>query len=204
MLKIGLTGGMGVGKTTILREFEKLGTPIYMMDNRLKTLIKENEELRTKLTEFLGPNVFDENNEYNRKYVSEVIFNDRVKKADLCLIFDRYLKDDLYAFYDNNKQESYVVVESAVFYEYDMDNLVDFMVGVNANFEVRMSRIKARDLDQDEKQIMAKINNQIPQEEKMGKCDIVIENGGDVNVAEIKKIHDLFTKIDNLKRIIFG
>lgn len=200
MLKIGLTGGMGVGKTTILKEFEKLDVPTYVMDDRLKTLIKENKELRVKLIEFLGPNVFDENNEYNRKYVAEVIFNDKVKKVDLALIFDRYLKDDIYAFYNKYWYKSYVLVESAIFFEYDMDDLVDFMIGVNAGSEVRMARIRARDLGQDETQIMAKIKNQMPQDEKMKYCDVVIENDGEVNVAEIKRLHRFFNKIHNLNR----
>jgi dephospho-CoA kinase len=198
MLKIGLTGNIGAGKTAILNEFKKLGVPVYVMDDRLKKLIKEDDVLRKKLIDFLGPNVFDENNEYNRKYVAKVIFNDPIKKADLGLLFFRHLTTDIDSFCKKSiriASVTHVIIESAVFFEYNIEYFVNLMVGVKADDDIRLARAIARDSDQTKEEIMAKIKNQLPQDEKMAMCDFVIENSGDINIDEIQRLHSLFRKI---------
>jgi len=197
MIKIGITGGIGVGKSTITKEFESLGIKTYIMDARVRYLIHNITELRFKLINLFGNNVFLSDGAYNNKLVANVVFNNDVQLHKLTHIIEEYLIVDYNYFFELNKDLPYVIVESAYFYENHIDNIVDFMIGVHASFPVRMERVQKRDnISYDD--VMCKIHKQMNQTDKLFLCDFLIDNNESYDKNEIIKLDKLFKKINSL------
>lgn len=186
----------------MVKAFEQLGRPVYIMDEKIKELIKTDEQLRSRIKILLGDESFNEDGTYNTKYVGSIIFNDMEKREILASTIGESLMPDMRSFYGEVSKAPYVVVESTYFHEYKMTNLVDIMVGVHASEMIRHVRVQLRDKNLSYNEIVKRFASQMDQDSKMDLCDVVINNNSDngIDMNEINKWDKLFRKISTIKQ----
>lgn len=173
MLRIGLTGGIGSGKSTIARMFEVLGVPVYYADKASKKLYNTDKELMAALKQHFGEDIYIDG-EINKTRLAEIVFNDEKKLALLnSLVHPPTIRD---AEKWMSKQNSpYVVKEAALLFESGSVASLDYVIGVKAPVALRIKRVMDRDgVTRDE--VMRRINRQIDEEIKMKLCDFIIQN----------------------------
>lgn len=184
---IGLTGGIGSGKTTVAAMFEALNVPVYIADVEAKKLTNSSKIIRRKLIQLLGKKAYL-NNELNRPFVAEKIFNDSNLLAAVNAIihpkvashFKRWIK---------KQQAPYCIKEAAILFENGSYKDCDITILITAPKDIRIKRVLARD-ETTQNAVLARMNNQWSDEQKIALADIVIENI-DFSNTEIlvKKIH---------------
>lgn len=189
MITIGLTGGIGSGKTTIAQWFQEKGIPVYNSDLEAKKLMNENEDLIQQLIELFGDETY-KNGEYNRSYVASKVFNDKELLNQLNAIvhpavfkhFDEWL---------DNQNSSFVVKEAAILFESGSYKDCDYIISVIADEEIRIDRVAKRD-QLNEDQIRDRMKSQWTDEQRIEKSDFIIENNKDLNVLklEFEKVYD--------------
>ncbi|HZK63375.1 MAG TPA: dephospho-CoA kinase [Puia sp.] len=189
MLKIGLTGGIGSGKTTVAQIFEVLGIPVYHADEAAKKLMNENPELKKGIISRFGAGAYPDG-KLDRRYLAELVFSDPEKLSRLNeMVHPVTLHDaDLWM----RKQHSpYVVKEAAIIFEANLRSFYDFVIGVAAPESLRIERVMKRDRSTREK-VLLRIRQQMDEEEKMRLCDFVIVNDEQQGILpQVLKIHEL-------------
>ncbi len=172
-LRVGLTGGIGSGKSVVAKIFETLSVPVYYADDAAKRVMNENVGLRKELIRHFGEESYINNN-LNRKYISSQVFGNP-EKLDLLnsLVHPLTLADaDAWM---SLQTAPYVIKEAALIFESDAWKHLDKVIGVNAPFELRMKRAMQRD-GLSAGQVQARMNRQMNEEEKMKRCDYILEN----------------------------
>lgn len=192
MVIIGLTGGIGSGKTTVAKEFEKLGIPVYIADKEAKALMNRSKVIKRKLRALFGEEAY-KNDILNRPFLASKIFNDKALLEKMNAIvhpkvashFNRWLK----------KQDAiYVLKEVAILFENGSYKDCDYVITVTANQEERISRVIKRD-ESTRKKVLAIISNQISEEEKIKKSDFVIYNDDlQETIKSVKTTHKKILK----------
>lgn len=177
MLKVGITGGIGSGKTTVCRMFEALGVPVYYADDRAKWLMREDKELVAALRAVFGSQVYLENGEINRSHLSQLVFNDKTKLAKLNnLVHPAVFRDAEDWQQEQAAQgQAYSLKEAALLFETGSNKQLDKIIVVTAPEALRIQRVMQRD-NLEEEQVLARMRNQMPQEEKEAKADFLIHN----------------------------
>ncbi len=173
MLKIGITGGIGSGKTTVAKVFETLGIPVYYADDEAKRIMNEDEELKKKIITNFGKESY-ENDKLNRAYLASIVFNDRYK-LDLLnsIVHPATIKDAEQ--WMQNKNTAYALKEAALLFESGAAENLDYVIGVTAPQHLRIKRVMERDgITRDE--VLKRINRQIEEDIKIKLCDFVIVN----------------------------
>ena len=173
MIKVGLTGGIGSGKTTVARIFETLGIPVYYADDAAKRLMSSNEELKSLIIKHFGEESYQQG-ELNRKYIASIVFNDKEKLELLnSLTHPITMQDAL--LWMNKQTTSYVIKEAALLFESGAADQLDYIIGVYAPQHIRVKRVMDRDKTTIE-EVMKRVSRQIDEEMKMKLCDFVITN----------------------------
>ncbi len=193
MLKIGLTGGIGSGKSTVARIFEVLGIPVYYADEAAKRLMIENVELRYEIIEHFGPNAYSNGN-LNRKYLSDKVFNDKKKIGLLnSIVHPATLKD---ANEWMAKQTTpYVIKEAALIFESGSYKSLNYVIGVQSPGDLRIERAMARD-NISSLQVKDRISKQMDEQEKLRLCDYVIVNDEhQMVIPQVLLLHEKFLEI---------
>ena len=173
MLKIGLTGGIGSGKTTVAKVFETLGIPVYYADDKAKQLMNNDAMLKGSIIQQFGTDAY-KNGELDRKYLAGIVFNDKEKLALLnSLIHPITIRDAN----EWMKQQTslYVIKEAALLFESGAAEELDYVIGVYAPQHIRIQRVIKRDKMPVE-EIMKRISRQIDEEMKMKLCNFTITN----------------------------
>jgi dephospho-CoA kinase len=190
MLKIGLTGGIGSGKTTVAKIFEILGIPVYYSDDAAKRIMQEDQSLRAELLMAFGERTF-ENGILNRAYLAEIVFGNPEQLAVLNkLVHPRTIKDC-----DNwmeKQTTSYAIKEAALIFETDVWRNLDVVIGVSAPYDFRLKRAMQRDQISKET-IESRMGKQMNEEEKMKRCDFIIYN--DERLLLIPQVIDIHKKL---------
>ena len=194
MIRIGITGGIGTGKTTVVKLFESIGKPIYVMDLRVKDLINSDMDLRRNLVQEFGTDTFLADGSYNSKMIAQIVFNDPKRLKDLGKMIEAPMMRDYELFCLKHKHNSYIIVESAYFFEYGMHGMVDFMIGVDASIDTRVERVMVRD-GRSEEEVHKIMSKQMLNSSKMALCDFVINNENIVDNWEILRLNMVFNKI---------
>jgi len=195
MIVVGLTGGIGSGKTTISEHFETFGIPIYIADKEAKALMNRSKVIKRKLIKLFGKSAYKKG-KLNRSYLASKIFSDKTLLEKMNAIvhpkvashFKRWLK----------KQDApYVIKEAAIIFENNLESQYDYIITVVADENLRIERVMKRD-DASKKKIKSIIKNQLPDAEKIDKSDFIIINN-DLNVAKVKaeEIHQQLLQITN-------
>ena len=179
MLKAGITGGIGTGKSYVCAIFKALGVPVYDADLRAKQLVDESKSIKQKITEVFGTGAFSSDGEYERKFISRKIFeNPDLKIALENIIHPAVREDSLRWFADlEKKQHPYALKEAALLFESGSHTELDKIIVVDAPLELRIRRILKRD-GLSEQETLARIGNQWPQETKLRQADFIIQNDG--------------------------
>ena len=173
MLKIGLTGGLGSGKSTVAGIFEVLGIPVYYADDASKRLMNENIRVKGQIIDAFGPGAYTEE-KLNRKYLAEIVFKDEKKLTVLNAIVHPATLQDVKEWM-SEQTSPYVIKEAALIFESGSEKQLDHVIGIKTPLELRLQRAIKRD-NITEEQAMARINKQMNEEEKIALCDFVIKN----------------------------
>lgn len=174
-LEIGITGGIGSGKSTVSRIFSILGIPIYDADSRAKYLMTHQEDLKNAIRQTFGKEAYQENGELNRAFLASQVFNDNEKvKIINGLVHPEVAKD--YQSWLSQQKSVYVVREAALMIESGAYKQLDKLITVFAPEELRIRRVQARDPQRSQAEIKAIMAKQIAEEEKLRLADFVIYN----------------------------
>ncbi len=196
MLKIGLTGGIGSGKTTAAHIFEVLGIPVYYADEAAKKLMNEDKVLRQEIIRLFGNEAFKEG-ELDRSFLGELVFSDPEKLSQLNSIVHPATLEDA-ARWMLRQRTPYAIKEAALIFEANLQSYFDYVIGVTAPESIRISRVVKRDHTSREK-VMKRIRQQMDEEEKIGLCDFVIRNDESEGLlVQVLRIHEelLAKKVD--------
>ena len=192
MLRIGLTGGIGSGKTTVAHIFEVLGISVYYADDAAKRLMNEDENLRKKIIENFGDESYIDG-KLNRTYLASIVFSNR-EKAALINSFVHPVTIADAQLWMQKQNAPYAIKEAALIFEAKADKELDLVIGVYAPLPLRINRIMLRDKI-DETAVMARMQKQMNEEEKMKLCDFVIENNEkDLLIPQVIAIHEKLLK----------
>jgi dephospho-CoA kinase len=191
MLKIGLTGGIGSGKSVVAGIFKMLGTPVFDADTEAKLLMEKDESLVFSIQKMFGAETYT-GKKLNRKYLANIVFNDPRKLEQLnALVHPAAIE----AANDWMKIQtaSYVIKEAALLFESASSRHLDFIIGVYAPQPLRIKRVMERDHVTAE-QVLARMNQQIDEEKKMKRCDFVVANDEQqLLIPQVLQLHDRFT-----------
>jgi len=192
MIVVGLTGGIGSGKTTVAERFKTLGIPIYIADVEAKRLMRTSKIIKRKLIGLFGEKVYL-NDELNKPFIAQKIFNNQELLQKMNAIVHPKVRRHFERWLD--KQTSpYVIKESAILFENNLQEQCDFIILVTAPKEIRISRLLDRDNTTKEK-IEAIMSNQLSEEEKIKHSDFVITNTTLKNTYnQVETIHKVLLK----------
>lgn len=171
---VGLTGGIGTGKSTVARLFEVIGVPVYNSDNRAKELYFV-PEIKAKVTELLGTEVYTQDGKLNRDYISKKVFSDSSLLLQINAIIHPAVEQDFKQFAETNKQHKFLIKETALLFEAGLYKKVDKIILVMSPMDLRIQRVKQRDKVAEE-EIYKRIRHQMPDEEKQPVSDFIINN----------------------------
>lgn len=170
---VGLTGGIGSGKTTIANFFKELGVPVYIADVKAKRLMTANTKLRQKITALFGKETYRDG-ELNREYLAGLVFNNPEKLEALNNLVHPAVAED-FRRWVSTQQAPYVIKESALLFETGDYKNCDVTILVKAPLEERIKRVMQRD-DVSKESVMGRISHQWPDEKKQLLSDYTIEN----------------------------
>ena len=196
MLKIGLTGNIGSGKTTVSKVFEVLGVPVFYADDAAKSVMVSDAELIAGIKSAFGDAAYFDDGTLNRKHIAGIVFNDAGQLARLNALvhpatfraFDEWIKNI-------GTNVPYVLKEAALLFESDSYKLCDYSITIQAPFETRIKRVMQRDgLTREE--IESRESKQFSEEKKSALADYIIVND-DVQLV-IPQVLELHNKICSL------
>lgn len=187
MKVVGLTGGIGSGKTTVANFFRELGVPVYIADTEAKRLMNESKEVKEKILALFGIKAY-EHGKLNREHLSSKVFSDKEKLEALNRIVHPAVRAD-FELWKQNQQAAYVIYEAAILFEQGGNRSCDLTILVIANRESRIEWLHKRDQSTLE-EIEARMAHQWPDEKKRKLADFVIENEQlEETYRKVKKIH---------------
>lgn len=173
MLKIGITGGIGSGKTTVAKVFEVLGIPVYYADDAAKKLMNQDEELKGKIKLQFGHDVY-KNEKLDNKYLAQIVFSSEEKLNLLNSIVHPATINDANAWM-LKQATPYILKEAALLFESGAAELLDYVIGVTAPVPLRLQRVMQRD-NSSREEVIARKNKQMDEAIKMKLCNFIITN----------------------------
>jgi dephospho-CoA kinase len=189
MYRVGLTGGIGAGKTTVARMFEVLGVPVYYSDFRAKKLMTEKPELVAEIKKAFGDAAYLWDGQLNRAYLAEVVFHHPDKLKRLNSIVHPALWKDAVEWSDDQAPKPYTVQEAAILFETGGYKNMDANIMVFAPVEERIRRTMERDKI-DRHAVLARMDKQMPEEKKLELVDFIIFNDGTQSlVSQVVALH---------------
>lgn len=190
MLKVGLTGGIGSGKSTVAKIFEVLGIPVYYADDATKKIMNMDEELKASLIKNFGEQTY-QNGLLNRSYLASVVFANKEKLELLNSLTHPITIRDAEQWM-NQQTTPYIIKEAALLFESGAAEHLDLVIGVYAPQHIRVKRVMDRDgLPVEE--IMKRISRQMDEEMKMERCDFVITNDEEqLVIPQVLELHQGF------------
>ncbi len=189
MLKIGITGGIGSGKTTVCKIFELLGIPVYYADERAKRLMVTDQGLRAGIETLFGHQAYLDSEELNRKLIGQIVFNDPTKLAELNALVHPVVAKDALHWHSRRQNVPYTLKEAALLFESGSFRDLDKIIVVYAPQDLRIDRVMRRD-GVDEASVRARMNRQMPDEEKVRRADFVIQNDNQhLLIPQVLEIH---------------
>ena len=195
MVKVGLTGGIGSGKTTVAKIFEVLGIPVYYADEAARRLMNEDVELKQQIIDHFGHESYGDGT-LNRSYIAQQVFNNKEKLELLnSLVHPVTISDS--EKWMQQQSTPYAIKEAALIFESGMQEWLDYLIGVYAPQPLRILRAMKRDAISRE-EVVNRIKNQLDEDIKMGLCDFVIHNDEQQPVIEqVLQLHQKFIHYAN-------
>ncbi len=185
---VGLTGGIGSGKSTVANLFRELGVPVYDSDKEAKLLMNTSDKIKKALVKLLGKESYIDG-KLNRTYISDKVFTNPELLAELNAIVHPQVKIHFKAWCAQQNYK-YLIQESALIFENKSQNNYDKIILVTAPLEIRVARVVKRD-NSSKDAVLQRVNNQLLDSEKIDFSDFIIENIDIKSTTEsIKKVHD--------------
>lgn len=173
MYKVGVTGGIGSGKSLVCDMLHQRGVEVYNCDKRAKELMATDQVIAQRLVEHFGAEVFDEG-ELNRAYLAERVFSNKEELEALnAIVHPRVIED--FSLWAEQQEGQYVVIESAILFEAGIDQIVDAVVAVMAPEDLRIERTVARD-GVSREQVEERMRNQLSDDERCRRAKYAIVN----------------------------
>ncbi len=191
-LQIGITGGIGSGKTLVCRIFQCLGVPVYDADSHAKELMTTDGILISNIKKEFGELSYHTDGSLNRKYLSSTVFDDAEKLQKLNSLVHPRVAQHYHQWTNENSDHPYVLKEAALLFEAGSYQQLDKVMVVSAPEQLRIRRVMKRDPHRSEDQIKVIIGHQMPQEEKMKRADFTIVN--DERTLLIPQVLELHTR----------
>lgn len=192
-LRIGLTGGIGSGKSTVAKVFEVLGVPVFYADIVAKEIMNTNALLRRQLTEVFGEEVYA-NDFINRTYLSSIVFKDAMQLERLNAIVHPAAIAEAEQWF-RQQTTPYVIKEAALLFEAGTAKELDYIIGISAPKKLRIQRVMKRD-GSSEEAVLQRMNKQMDEEEKMKLCDFVLLNDEQqMLLPQIIKLHEQLSNL---------
>lgn len=187
---MGITGGIGAGKSVVAKIFSILGIPIYSADERAKWLMAHDPELTHSIIKEFGSNSYFSDGSVNRTFLAETVFADpeKVKKIN-SLVHPAVGQDFLN--WAETQTAPYILKEAALIFETEGQKSLDYTINVSSPLKIRVARILMRDPHRSEEQVNQIINQQMPDEEKNELADFVIKNTDNkLLIPQVLSIHE--------------
>jgi len=189
MLKIGITGNIGSGKTTVSKVFEMLGVPVFYADFHAKKVMTEDAVLIKAIRNTFGEEAYFEDGNLNRKYISNIVFNNDAELNKLNALVHPAVFRAFDKWAEQFHQHFYVLKEAAILFESGSNLQCDKTIVVAAALDVRVQRVMERD-HLTEEEVLRREKKQMPQAEKEAKADFIIHNNPQLMVIpQILQIH---------------
>jgi len=191
MLKIGITGGIGAGKSTVAGIFKVLGVPVFDADATAKNILNTDPIRREQVIAAFGSETY-KNGLLDRKYLATLVFNNPNQLAKLnALVHPATIAAaDKWASGYSNKP--YIIKEAALLFEAGTNEGLDYIIGVTAPVELRIQRVMARDLVPRE-EVLSRMQHQLDDTEKMKRCNIVLDNNEKtLLIPQVLALHEQF------------
>ncbi len=179
---IGLTGGIGSGKSTVAKFIEELGYPVYNSDFWAKELVNVDENLKHRIIALLGENSYDENGAYNRPYVASIVFENEELLLELNKIIHPAVKEH-FENWVNAQNSKFIFKETALLFELKLNESCYQSILVTAEDNIKIKRVMDRD-HKTYREIEAIMQKQMPEKEKIKKADFIIENNSDLETLK--------------------
>ena len=194
MIIIGLTGGIGSGKSTVLDMFKNLGVETYIADVEAKRLMNSNTQLIADIKILIGEKAYI-NQKLNRAFISNVVFNNKEKLVALNALVHPKVSNDFKNFIKKSNSKI-IIYEAAILFESGSNKFCDYIITVSANFEDKINRILKRDGISKE-QVLERMQHQLNDESKIKKSHFVINNSNlsDTKI-QVKTIFNILVKLD--------
>jgi len=190
---VGLTGGIGSGKTTVANFFSAYkNVAIYIADQEAKQLMNSSVAIKEKLIQNFGEQSYS-NGSLNRKYIADIVFNDKEKLTQLNAIVHPEVKKHFQNFIKINAQKEYIIYENAILFESKSNLFCDIIITVFAAINTKIKRVISRDKSS-EKEVLNRMKNQWKDDKKMLQSNYVICNENlDETKKSVHKIHNILT-----------
>ncbi|MBL7810850.1 MAG: dephospho-CoA kinase [Bacteroidetes bacterium] len=197
MMRIGITGGIGSGKTTVCNLFASLGVPVYHADTEARKLYTENPQLKSELIAAFGAEVYTLD-EINKQKLRSLVFGNPESGKKLNAIVHPYVFSHYEEWCKQHNAYVYTLKEAAILFESGSYRHLHAVIGVSAPQELRIARTMQRDgLNRED--VLKRIDAQMPQEELLARCQYIIVNDGlqELN-KQVQELHDLFIQKPSL------
>lgn len=195
MLQIGVTGGIGSGKSIVCRIFSALGVPVYSADDRAKWLLNHDLSLKSAVAELLGSEAYLPSGSYNRTWVASQVFQNPVLLQKLNAIVHPRVGEDTQVWVEQNRKAPYVIKEAAIMAKAGQNNALAQVIVVHAPADLRVARVLLRDPQRSEKEVRDIIARQISDQERHKIADFVIYNDeSQLLIPQVWRLHQLFKK----------
>ncbi|HEY4194028.1 MAG TPA: dephospho-CoA kinase [Mucilaginibacter sp.] len=195
MLKIGITGNIGGGKTTVSKIFEVLGIPVFYADDAAKKVMVEDPILISALKKTFGGEAYFDNGALNRKHIASIVFNNETELAKLNTIVHPAVFRAFDHWVGQVKDAPYVMKEAALLFESTSYKMCDHSIMVTAPLELRIARVMQRDgLTHDE--VESRNTRQFPEEKKIQLANYVIRNDDtELVIPQVLELHQVFSSM---------
>lgn len=193
MLKVGLTGGIGSGKTVVSDIFKRLGVQVYDADMEARILTNTSEEIKGEIKKYFGSKVFLNDGSLDRPGLALLVFSDEKKLSHLNSIIHPFVKKHFDDWLQNHNKGKYIIKEAAILFESESDKGLDKVITVTAPEEIKIRRVIERD-NTSEERVRNVMKNQLSDEELVKRSDFIITNDGNTLVIpQVLKLHALLS-----------
>ncbi len=197
MLKIGLTGGIGSGKSTVARIFEVLGIPVYYADDAAKKLMNNDQNLQKQIIQHFGKESFI-NGRLNRAFLADIVFSNPAKTKLINSIIHPATIADAEKWMQK-QNAPYAIKEAALIFEANAEKNLDLIIGVSSTYELRLQRVMLRD-GINKEAVEKRMQNQMDENKKMESCDFVLNNNEtELLIPQVLELHKKI--LQNIERV---
>ncbi|BDD05436.1 dephospho-CoA kinase [Aureibacter tunicatorum] len=195
MKKIGVTGGIGSGKSTVCQYFELKGVPVYYADDRAKVLMISNPKIIEGVEGLFGDEAYNSDGALNRQMIAEKAFYDQSLLTKLNEIVHPVVYSDFDEWCQIHKDQPYIIKEAAIMLE-KKDQALDYVIGVIAPVQDRILRILKRDPQRNQSQVQGIMDKQVSDQLIKDKADFVLYNDNETKLLpELNRLHSFFSKL---------